>query len=611
VTQAALDGADTLVLELRVDARLVAMDAAGDSLRLRAIDGRRVPFRVRIATSGRPLTPLAREQIFAPAFLEYASATRADGTRAGASRATTMRARRLERQMRGLELLASREKLMAGLPTYATYFGRDMLMSALMMQPIWRPEMSEFVIASALRKLSLEGRVSHEEALGGQAVREAAAEYAAIVRRAGGLAPGVARDSALRAARTVLRDLRRVRENYHMIDAEFQLPIFEARWLGDPRVPASRKREFLLDTADGGPRVVRMLRELALLAELTAPYARDPVAANLVSFSPRDSGRWASQSWRDSEVGYAGGRYAMDVNAIWAPRALDAMSRVLDALRTMGMLSQGVVRDAAGRGDTSVLARYVRDPGALRAAIEQWRSAERHFLVRLSADEARERIRLRVAALPEAERRHWTEVLATTRADAGPVEFLALSLDASGRPTGVANSDVATRLFLGEVDGEPRAPDARERAAVLRDVRTFARHYPVGLLVDRVGPVVANDAYAASSVWAAFERDRYHGPRVVWGRENNLFLLGATRRLQDAGRAEASRGAELTAYRRELAGAIDRVGSAVEASGFHSELWSYELRGGRVVPVRYGSGSDVQLWSTTDLAVGFARRSRR
>ena len=40
--------------------------------------------------------------------------------------------------------------------------------------------------------------------------------------------------------------------------------------------------------------------ELALLAEVTAPYAHDPVTANLVSFAPRDSGRRASQSWRDS-----------------------------------------------------------------------------------------------------------------------------------------------------------------------------------------------------------------------------------------------------------------------------------------------------------------------
>ncbi|MDB4881933.1 MAG: hypothetical protein JWL95_699, partial [Gemmatimonadetes bacterium] len=63
----------------------------------------------------------------------------------------------------------------------------------------------------------------------------------------------------------------------------------------------------------------------------------------------------------------------------------------------------------------------------------------------------------------------------------------------------------------------------------------------------------------------------------------------------------------VSAYRRELRAAIDRVQSAVDASGFHSELWSYELRDGGIVPVRYGSGSDVQLWSTTDLVVGFMR----
>ena len=608
VSQPALDGADTLVLELRADPRRVAMDAAGDSLRLRALDGRAVPFRVRIVTSGGTLTPLAREQIFAPDFLRYAAGVRAEGSRAGAPNDAGVRARRLERQMRGLELLSSREKLMAGLPTYATYFGRDMLMSALMMQSIWRPEMSEFVIASALRKLSPEGRVSHEEALGGQAVREAAAEYAALVGKARSLAPGAARDSALSAARTVLRDLRRVRENYHMIDAEFQLPIFEARWLNDPRVTTSTKRRFLLDSSEGTSRLVRMLRELALLAEVTAPYARTPVAANLVSFASRDSGRWASQSWRDSEVGYAGGRYAMDVNAIWAPRALEAMSRVLGSLRTMGLLSDAVVREAVRDSDTSALARYVRDPAALRAAIAQWRSAERHFVVRLTRDQVREQVGRRLAALPDAERRHWAEVLAASRADSASLEFLALSLDASGRPLAVANSDVATRLFLGDDESASRTPTDDERAAVLRDVRLFARRYPVGLLVERVGPVVANDAYATPAVWQAFERDRYHGPRVVWGRENNLFLLGATRRLQDAARGGGRDGADLSSYRRELAAAIEQVGSAVDASGFHSELWSYELRDGRIVPVRYGSGSDVQLWSTTDLAVGYARR---
>ena len=609
VAQAALDGADTLVLELRVDPRRVSLDVAADSVVLRARGGTSIPFSVRIATSGKTLTPLRRDEIFTPEFLSYAAAARADGARAGAPRALAAQARRLERQIRGLELLASREKMMAGLPTYATYFGRDMLMTALMMQPVWRHEMTAFVIASALRKLSPEGRVSHEEALGGQAVREASAEYAALAERARTAAPGAARDSILANARMVLRDLRRVRENYHMIDAEFQLPILEARWLDDAAVPVAFKRRFLLDSSDGSPRVLRMLRELALLAELTAPYAQEPIATNLVSFAPRDSGRWASQSWRDSNAGYAGGRYAMDVNAIWAPHALDAMARVLDALRALGMLSDAAVGQAAANGRGSALARYVRDPGALRAAIDRWRGAERHFVVRLAPDEALARIGPRLGALPEAERSYWAGVLGASPAAIDSVEFLALALDASGQPIGVANSDVATRLFLGDLARRAGPPDSSERAAVLRDVRTFVRRYPVGLLVDGIGPVVANDAYATPAIWQSFERDRYHGPRVVWGRENNLFLLGATRRWRDATMSGAP--AVLDAYRRELGAAIEQVSRAVEESGFHSELWSYELRGGRPVPVRYGSGSDVQLWSTTDLAVGFARRARR
>ena len=165
----------------------------------------------------------------------------------------------------------------------------------------------------------------------------------------------------------------------------------------------------------------------------------------------------------------------MDVNAIWAPHALDAMARVLDALRTMGLLSDGVVRTAAPRGDASALARYVRDPASLRTAVDRWRGAERHFVVRLTADELRERIRRRMAALPEGGARVLVTRARRRRAPTPqPFEFLALSLDANGQPIGVANSDVATRLFLGDVGraaGAARLQRAGGGAARRADVR--------------------------------------------------------------------------------------------------------------------------------------------
>ena len=602
VSQPALDGRDTLVMELLTDPRRVVASIEGDSVSFRAVAGTRIPFSVRITTRGGALTPLSRRQIFSQSFLDFLATSRSDGART--SVAGALRARRLERQVRGLELLSSREKLMAGLPTYATYFGRDMLMTALMMRPVWRDDVSEFVIASALRKLSPEGQVSHEEAMGGQAVREAASEYASLVAAAA--RPGVASDSLMARARDVLRNVRRVRENYHMIDAEFQFPIVVSRWLSDANVSAARKRAFLLDQSDSGePRLARLLRELALVARVTAPYAAHPVVANLISFAPRDSGRWASQSWRDSNVGYAGGRYAMDVNAVWAPHALESVGRILDVLRTVGLDSFARAQPALAAG--TPLGVYARAPATIARDVETWRAAAQHFVVHLAPSEVRQRTTARLDAMPAAERRHWRAVLAATKADADSLTFLALSIDDGGHAIAVANSDAATRLFLGDAERPAGVPGAQARADVLRDVRLFVRPYPVGLLVDGVGPVVANDAYAAPSTWQDFERDRYHGPRVVWGRENNLFLIGTMGRLADASPAGAPRDASVAAYVRELRAAIDTVLAAVEASGFHSELWSYELRGGKIVPIRYGSGSDVQLWSTTDLVVQYAR----
>lgn len=602
IIQPSLDARDTITLELRVP-RTVAASRTAHAISLVARSGTRVPFTVRIATTGRALTPLAREEIFSPAFLRFLAAAR-DSASAGAE--ASIRARWLERQVRGVELLASREKLMAGLPTYATYFGRDMLVSALMMRSVWRPEMSEFAVASVLRKLSPSGAVSHEEALGGQAVREGASEYASLIDarvRASRSGNRAVADSLLERAGTVLKQLRLARENYHMVDDEFQLPVLAARWLADSAVPAAHKRAFLTDSADGGgTRLARLLRELGLVARMTAAYASDPVAGNLVSFAPRDSGRWASSSWRDSGAGYGGGsgRFAMDVNAIWAPHALQGLGRILEAIRALGFSTDSLVAEVADLSSTAPLGRYARDPRALTAAVERWRGAWRHFLIRLGPAEVRQKVAARLAAMAGAERRYWMRVIAETRADADSISFLALALDANAQPIGVANTDPATRLFLGAGEGGD-ALDSAEAAAVLRDARLFVRPYPVGLFIDRVGPVVANDAYAPASIWRAFERDHYHGPRVVWGREVNLFLLGAAGHI-----AAAGDGPDRAAFVRELREAIDAVQGAVDASGFRSELWTYTLRDGRQAAARYGIGADVQLWSTTDLAVQFA-----
>jgi hypothetical protein len=496
VVQPSLDGRDTLTLDVRADSRRVTASRAGDVVSFASQSGNETPLTIRISTTGNALSPLTRQQIFTPEFLSFLATARRDSTSA--------RARWLEREVRGVELLSSREKLMAGLPAYATYFGRDMLVSALMMQPIWRADMSAFAIASALRKLGPQGDVSHEEALGGQADREAANEYAGLVDaslRAKGAGNARTADSLLARASVVLREHRRVRENYHMIDDEFQLPVLEARWLADSRVSRDQKRAFLLDSADGEPRVRRMLRELSLVSRMTAAYVGSPVATNLVSFPRRDSTHWQSASWRDSNAGYAGGRFAMDVNAVWAPHALEAIAVALRSLRDAGIAPDSVLRSMRDDVANAVLLRYARDAAALNHAIDVWRGAARHFVVTILPAEVRARVIARVDALPEVDRGYWSAIVSATPVR-DTLAFLSLSLDAAGAPIAVANSDPSTRLFLLD-DSSDSA-----RAGVLRDVRLFARSYPVGLFIDRVGPIVANDAYASPKIWPEFERDQ-------------------------------------------------------------------------------------------------------
>jgi hypothetical protein len=571
----------------------------GSTVSIRSLSGGPVTLAVRVATDAPPLTPLRAAEIFNPAFLDRYGRLRSErdsiarldpGRRTPADSARLLRFRRMEREVLSLELLASREKLMAGLPNYGTYFGRDMLTTALMMEPVWSDRMAEYVVSAALRKLAPDGEVSHEEALGGQAIRENAGVYHSAIRaylEARGRGEAGAADSGLARARRVLGDLQRVRENYHMMDDDFQLPVLAARYLADPRVPAARKRAFLdspVPAQDGASTLSLLLRNLAYVARMAAPYAGEPVAAKLIAFPARPDGSYQPGSWRDSNVGYAGGRYAMDINVVWVPAALRSTASIVASLRSLGY-------DAGGLPATAALDR----------AIEAWSRTAAHFEVTLPPAELRERLAARLAAMAPGPREYWSGVL-ERNPPRDSLSFLALSLDAAGRPIPVVNTDVGMRLYV-ESPGGGGALSPQEAA---REIRPVVRPYPVGLLIPELGPVVANDAYASPGVWQAFERDRYHSPSVVWGREVNLLLLGLARRLEAATDSAGRPRPGLEAPVEALSRGLREIRDAAEASGLRDqELWSYRIEDGRLSPVRYPTATDLQLWNLTDLAVRF------
>src|SRR5256714_1118004 len=187
----------------------------------------------------------------------------------------------------------------------------------------------------------------------------------------------------------LLSDLQKVRENYHMRDDEFQLPVVVARYLTNRAVAASRKRAFLSDATDGASRLTLLFKELGLVATLAAPYARDPVVQNLIGSPRLDATHWRSISWRDSNAGYANGRFAMDINAIWVPQALQSIAEIFASLRAIGFTPQQLSSRLPSAFGGSVLGDFMRDSTSLERAIQNWSGAVNHFVVTLTPDQIR------------------------------------------------------------------------------------------------------------------------------------------------------------------------------------------------------------------------------
>src|SRR5436309_4126754 len=106
-----------------------------------------------------------------------------------------------------------------------------------------------------------------------------------------------------------------------MVDDDFQLPVVAGHYFGDRSVPDSRKRSFVTRWGDA------LRKNLAFVWRQAAPYANDPVATHLVSFKRDADGWWHPGSWRDSRVGYAGGRFAFDVNVVGCRRPCGRSAR--------------------------------------------------------------------------------------------------------------------------------------------------------------------------------------------------------------------------------------------------------------------------------------------
>jgi len=388
-----------------------------------------------------------------------------------------------------LAFLAYREKYLAGSWRFDTYFGRDTLISALLLAPVLEPEAMESAIASVLERLAPNGEVAHEEDIG---------EFA-VLRNA--------REGRGRIATPIY--------DYGMVDDDFLLAPLAARWLLDSGRGRARARQFLAGKlASGESHGDALARNLAWAVERAANFAAKPRAANLVGIKP---GRMTG-NWRDSEQGLGRGRFAYDINTALVPAALEAAARLADD----GMLDEYL--DAARK----------RTLARARERARTWTArAPALFAVDVPAGRARAEITAYAREVGVDAAR------AVEALDDRPLKFHALSLDAAGHPVPILNSDEGFRLLL-------TLPDEAELA---RCLDAIMRPFPAGLLTD-AGLLVANPAPAGAELEREFTRYAYHGT-VVWSWQQALLAAGIDRQLRRTDLTDTMR-AKLTQARTDL-----------------------------------------------------------
>jgi len=365
-------------------------------------------------------------------------------------------------QAQSLSFLSYSEKLLAGAWRFLTYFGRDSMISLLLLEPVLSEGDDgavEAVIGAVLERINrTDGSVCHEETIG---------DYATYLNQQNNLSSTAPE------------------YDYKMIDTDFFLPVVLERYLVQSSVGQPRTADFLatqatVDPDNAGLTYTDLARISAeKIMNISAPFAAagGQTKDNLIHLK---DGQVVGE-WRDSTYGIGGGRIPYDVNTALVPAALRAIA-VLSA--------SGFFPEHPDWNTTAA------------ASAQVWEDSPLSFFeVTLPVDEAKRLV---------------TDYTSTaglgfpSNADnlTSEVVYHGLALDGNNdQPiVKVMNTDDCFRHFLLNTTDQKQLT-----AFVNQTANNILAAYPVGLSTP-VGMIVANPAYGGDPVYAAnFTNNAYHG----------------------------------------------------------------------------------------------------
>ncbi|OAA67752.1 hypothetical protein LEL_10375 [Akanthomyces lecanii RCEF 1005] len=493
-------------------------------------------------------------------------------------------------QIDALSFFSYSDKLLAGGWRFLTYFGRDSMISALLLQPILKTgpgSAMEAVLGAALERINkTDGTVAHEETIG---------DYATFTNRQNGIFDSTAAGFT-----------------YQMIDTDYYLPVLMDRYFqGSPdRVqPLLKTKAGKVNVANKDMSWGDLGHRLASkIMNITEAFEKEQTAANLIHLL---DGVPVGQ-WRDSERGLANGRIPFDVNCALVPAALRAIASLS---ATSGVFPNN-------------------DAQMWRASAEKradvWQNKTLAFF------KYSDSVRNSTALLDNYAKEN-TFYNGPTHADSmahyssgdSIVDYgLALPSANQSAPIRITHTDTAFRnvLLFNTTDDDNQLTDFINSTA-----NAILRPFPAGLTTP-IGVVVANPALSGNAAFIAnFTNSAYHGT-VIWGWQLALVAKGFELQLgrcsnTTTGKLKRS-AAKAAAFCRDkyvygaLKAAYNRIWDVIEDNKdtLQSEVWSwtysrnatgrdgfkYSPLGVLPPPPGAGSGteSDVrQLWSLVFLAM--------
>ncbi|KPI45637.1 S-adenosylmethionine mitochondrial carrier protein [Cyphellophora attinorum] len=387
-------------------------------------------------------------------------------------------------EAKALSFLSYSEKILAGAWRFLTYFGRDDMISTLILLPALTNEAIEAVIGSVLERINrADGSACHEETIG---------DYATYMNLQDGHA-----STAYRC-------------DYSMVDTDYFVPILMHAYFVESGAGMERL-EALLATPAGSVDpdnkglswgdlfillVTKIMRE-------TAPFAAPggQTRENLIHLKDGHE----TGVWRDSVYGIGGGRIPFDVNVALAPSALRSIESLA---RVFG---------------TRIFGEYEREWTMLAAQYAQvWEDKTLEFFkVVVPQSTARERLETFVSTSSFYDGPSHAELI-----DAD-VSYHALALQGNNGldVVPVMNTDACCRIFYLNGTNQARLTNYLNATAL-----SILRPFPAGLMTS-VGLVVANPAFSENEVVRQnFTNSAYHGT-VVWSWQLVAMVRGLERQL--------------------------------------------------------------------------------